>query len=381
MDTKERLTIKDRLRRLWRMNNAPQDISLGVAIGAFISILPVYGLHTILALGAAFAIKRVNKIAVLLGTNVSTFVTFPFITWIAYDIGRMIMHNGYPPLTWHAFRTFSYRTLLDIYYPLFIGSVILGLVVGCLFYFLTLWFVKWRRKVHARTASLKINIVIFAVVVCLSADSAGAQDHTGEKISYGISTGGSAEYTDLGIVDFNGRKARKVTFKTHIGGLLDDLEVIYSIADSPLPLRIERDVKYLFRKERLIEEYTPETSSVIIKKYLRDKFVKEYRFSSESPIQNPILLPFYIRTVADLKVGWSFDVNIPRRFKVTLVDIVEAEVPAGKFMSFHFTSEPRKFEIWITRDADRVPIMIEGASGYKYTLVMKARSSSALLSH
>ncbi|MFA6384720.1 MAG: DUF2062 domain-containing protein, partial [Candidatus Omnitrophota bacterium] len=192
---KERITLKERLRRLWRMHNSPEDIALGVGIGAFISILPVYGLHTILALGVAFAIKRVNKIAVLLGTNVSTIVTFPFITWIAYDIGRFLLRNGYAPLTWRVFSPFSYKTLLGIYYPLFIGSVILGIFVGSLFYFLTFWFVTWRRKARAQVSPVTRGIVIAAAVTALLSGNGWARDYTGEKISYGISIGGTAEYT------------------------------------------------------------------------------------------------------------------------------------------------------------------------------------------
>ena len=374
---KERVTLKDRLRRLWRMHNSPEDIALGVGIGAFISILPVYGLHTVLALGAAFAIKRVNKIAVLLGTNVSTVVTFPFITWIAYDIGRFFLHSsGYAPLTWHAFRTFSYKTLLDIYYPLFIGSVILGFFTGVAFYYMTFWFVTWRRHVHARASSLVHGFVIAGVVTALLSGNACAKDYTGERISYSISIGGNAEYTDLGMVDMEGRTMRSVTFKTHIGGLLDDFEVIYAVPETLLPLKIERDVNYLLRKEHLVEEYSPKTSSAVVRKYVRGKFIKEYRLSAEKPIQNAILLPFYLRTAPDLKIGWTTDVQISRSYKVTLVAIEEVEVPAGKFTAYRFISEPRKFAIWITQDDDRIPIKIEGTGGYKYTLEMKSRSIS-----
>jgi uncharacterized protein len=369
----QRITLKERLRRLWRMNNSPEDIALGVAIGAFISILPVYGLHTVLALGAAFAIKRVNKIAVLLGTNVSTVVTFPFITWIAYDIGRFFVRNAYAPLTWHAFRTFSYKTLLDIYYPLFVGSVILGIFTGFVFYYLTFWFVAWRRRRAGASGAIR-GVVIAGLAAMLLANNAIANDYTGEKITYSISIGGTAEYTDLGTVDREGIPARAFTFKTHIGGLLDDFERIYAQPDTLLPLRIERDVRYLFRNEHMVEEYSPQTSSAVVRKYVHDKFIKEYRLNQEKPIQNAILLPFYLRGIPDLQIGWKIDIYISRLYTVTLVDIEEVAVPAGTFTAYRFISEPRKFEIWITRDADRIPIKIAGTGGYKYTLEMKTRS-------
>ncbi|MFA5100542.1 MAG: DUF2062 domain-containing protein [Candidatus Omnitrophota bacterium] len=372
---KERITFKGLIRKLWRMNNSPEDIALGVGIGAFISILPVYGLHTILAIGAALAIKRVNKIAVLLGTNVSTVVTVPFITWIAYNIGRFLLRNGgYTPLTWQVFRTFSYKTIMALYYPLFLGSVILGLFTGSVLYFLTFWFVTWRRKAHARAARIVHGVVIAGLITVFAGGNACAKDYTGEKIAYSISTGGTAEYTDLGIVDMEGRKVRSVKFKTHIGGLLDDVEVMYAEPDTLLPLKIERDVRYLLRKERIVEEYSPQTASAVFRKYVRNKFIKEYRFKEDSPIQNAILLPFYLRNVPDLHIGWSFDVQITRAYKVTLVAVDDVEVPAGRFMAYRFTSEPRKFDIWITDDADRIPVKIAGSGRYKYTLEMKSRS-------
>jgi hypothetical protein len=236
---------------------------------------------------------------------------------------------------------------------------------------------KTRRSSSFSKRSTKyLNRGSVLLVSLFLASAAYAKDYTGEQITYSISTGGAAVYSDQGIVDLSGAKARSVMFKTHIGGLLDDKELIYARPDTCLPLRIERDVQYLFRKERIIEEYSPETSSVSIQKYGHDKLIKEYRFSSDSPIQNAILLPFYLRTVADLQVGWSFDVNIRTPYKVTLAAIAEVEVPAGKFMAYQFTSEPRKFEIWITRDADRVPVKIKGTGGFKYSLDMKARTFS-----
>jgi hypothetical protein len=49
-------------------------------------------------------------------------------------------------------------------------------------------------------------------------------------------------------------------------------------------------------------------------------------------------------------------------------------VPAGKFRAYHFTSAPHKFEIWITADELRLPVKIEGAGGYPYTLMMNKRA-------
>lgn len=141
-----KLTLKQRIIALLKFNNTPHEIALGVAIGVFIAITPLYGLHTVMVVTAAFLIRRVNKVAILLGTNISTTPTFPFITWAGYTIGRLILGDIYPPLQWSTFKHFNYKQLLHLYFPLFIGSIVLGLILALLFYFATLWFIIARKK-------------------------------------------------------------------------------------------------------------------------------------------------------------------------------------------------------------------------------------------
>lgn len=141
------MKFKETLRRLVRLNNTPHEISLGVAIGVFIAVTPLYGFHTIMVIIAAFLVRRVNKIAILVGTNISIPPTFPFITWTSYDIGRLILGNNYPALSWTYFKQFSIKKILEFYYPLFLGSLILGLILAVAFYFITLSVVlAWKRR-------------------------------------------------------------------------------------------------------------------------------------------------------------------------------------------------------------------------------------------
>ncbi|MCU0651047.1 MAG: DUF3108 domain-containing protein [Candidatus Omnitrophica bacterium] len=220
---------------------------------------------------------------------------------------------------------------------------------------------------------LKNCICIFAAALALLAQTAQAGDYFREKIIYRITTGGNAEYNDLGLFANNGKPSQLVTFRTHIGGLMDGFERIYGEPDAFLPLRIERDVNFLIRKERLIEEYFPETFSVSIKKWVNGKFAAEYRYSKKKPVQNAILLRSYLKSIKDLHVGWSTDILIPDHYTVTLTDIEEIEVPAGRFKAFHFKSDPRKFELWVSCDPDHVPVKLAVTGGYRTSLEMKAR--------
>lgn len=138
--------LKEKILSLLKLHNTPSEIALGVAIGVFIAILPVYGLHTILVVTAAFLIRRANVIAMLVGTNISLPPTVPLITWAGYNIGRLILGKKYPYISCYTFKGFSYKGILNFYYPLLLGSFILAIICAIVFYFLTLNFMNKRRK-------------------------------------------------------------------------------------------------------------------------------------------------------------------------------------------------------------------------------------------
>jgi uncharacterized protein (TIGR03546 family) len=132
-----------------KAHHTPHEIALGIAIGSFIAVLPLYGLHTVLCVLAIILIPKANKIAIFLGTNISLPPTIPVITWTAYDIGRFLLADKrYPPLSWEYIRNFKIERLSEFYYPLFIGSLVLGLICAVVFYFITLAVVNYCRKKH-----------------------------------------------------------------------------------------------------------------------------------------------------------------------------------------------------------------------------------------
>jgi hypothetical protein len=203
--------------------------------------------------------------------------------------------------------------------------------------------------------------------------SVTAGEYTGEKIIYNIAPVGRAEYNDLGEVDVDGQRLNCVTFRTQVMGF-DDTETIYSDPQTHLPMRVDRDVKKWMGRERLVEWYDQKSFELAIDKFKNNKKVKHYAFKSDAPIQNAILLPFYLRTVDDLQIGWEIKVNIPEEFTIRLASFEEVKVPAGKFMAYHFTSTPDKFEIWISKDDLRLPIKIKGLGSMDYAMLMKKHS-------
>ena len=138
------------LARLLKEHHDPHGIALGVAIGSFIGILPLYGLHTVLCVLALLLIPRANKVAIFLGSNISIPPTVATITWTAYDIGRILLANKhYPPLSLEYLRGFNISKVSEFYYPLFIGSVVLALLVAAILYLITWLVADHFRKKHA----------------------------------------------------------------------------------------------------------------------------------------------------------------------------------------------------------------------------------------
>ena len=149
------MKFKEIFVKLIRQHNSPYEIALGAGIGAFISVLPVYGLHTVLVILAAIIVRPANKIAIFLGTNLSLPPTIPFITWAGYEIGRFILKGNLPPLSWGFFKHLTFQKIASLYWPLFLGSLILGVICAIVVYGLTFFVVKRVKQRNSHGAGYK----------------------------------------------------------------------------------------------------------------------------------------------------------------------------------------------------------------------------------
>ncbi len=130
--------IKQQFINLLTTNHEPKQIALGVAIGVFIGISPFYGLQTCIALLVALLILKINKLSIILGTQISLPPIYIFILCINYQIGKFVLCKPYSPLSLSALRDFTYEKFIDIFIALSVGSVIFGIICSILVYFLTL---------------------------------------------------------------------------------------------------------------------------------------------------------------------------------------------------------------------------------------------------
>ncbi|MEW6101219.1 MAG: DUF3108 domain-containing protein [Candidatus Omnitrophota bacterium] len=199
----------------------------------------------------------------------------------------------------------------------------------------------------------------------------------GEKIIYEVKLGkmylGQSEFRHLKKTTLDGRPVNLVTFQTKITNF-SDLETIYSNADDYLPLRVERDIRNWFRREKIIEVYDQKNFTASITKHngTSSGRKEEIQIKKDGPIQNAVLLPYYLRRIEKLRVGWNMKVDFPtQQLLITLVSIETVEVPAGFFKAYYFESTPPKVKIWVSADDLRIPVKIEGNGLLSYAMSMK----------
>ncbi len=123
--------------RFVRLRGLPDEIAKGVALGIFIGMTPTFGVQMFIALFFAYLLKE-NRLAAVLGVWITNPVTAPVIYAVEYEMGRIIL--GLERASLPAEFTISAYTELgwNIMYPLWIGSIVAGIVLGALSYFLTL---------------------------------------------------------------------------------------------------------------------------------------------------------------------------------------------------------------------------------------------------
>ena len=199
----------------------------------------------------------------------------------------------------------------------------------------------------------------------------------GEKIVYEVRLHslhlGRAIFEHLPQAELNNRQVNLMTFTTRLTRF-NDVEKIYCDPETYLPIRIERNISTFPTPEKITEEYDAARFSVDITK-IKGRREEKISFQQDSPIQNAILLPFSVRDIPGLEVGWHMEVTLPaQKYEIKLVSIEDVSVPAGTFKAYRFESDPKKFEIWVSVDARRIPLKIKGMGGLGYNLAMKEHS-------
>jgi uncharacterized protein (DUF2062 family) len=138
---------KKRIREILSLDNHPGHISAGFAVGVFISFTPFFGLHTAMAIVAAFLL-RVNKVTCLTGSWVNTPLTVVPVLLASYRLGEHLLGKTPQRLVLKELNLeFAVELLKTHGAPIIIGSTFLGFAAALVSYALLYYLiVRYRRR-------------------------------------------------------------------------------------------------------------------------------------------------------------------------------------------------------------------------------------------
>ena len=164
--------FRDRLTAVLHLDEEPSRLAASMAVGVFIGITPFYGLHTFLALLAAF-LFRLNKVATITGAWINLPWSAPFVYAFCLALGEALLSGDFSRFSWSGLSGLAssageylragprenagalYRMVWDMLFsasvPLFVGTTLMGLVLAVVAYFITLEAILEVRRLRHRS--------------------------------------------------------------------------------------------------------------------------------------------------------------------------------------------------------------------------------------
>jgi uncharacterized protein (DUF2062 family) len=148
--------VRARLRRLVQaflhLDDTPQRIAAAFGVGVYVAFHPLFGLHTLIALGIAFAF-RLSRAAVLVGIYVNNPWTMAPMYLAGTTLGCWILGvpmDGLSDIEWDWNDRAFYRILLlslkPYLWPYVLGNTILGILCGSVAYLGMRWILERRAR-------------------------------------------------------------------------------------------------------------------------------------------------------------------------------------------------------------------------------------------
>ena len=122
------------VKRITRLPGTPHSIAAGLACGAAISFTPFIGLHTLLSVLLSFVVRG-NYLAAVVGTLLGNPWTFPVIWLATYQIGHFLLGTTPSRTAPEPELTSRWREIRSLIWPMTVGGVPLGALVGLAVYF------------------------------------------------------------------------------------------------------------------------------------------------------------------------------------------------------------------------------------------------------
>jgi len=147
-----RAQVRRAFQSFLHLDDTPQRIAAAFGVGVYLAFHPLFGLHTLMALGIAYAF-RLSRAAVLVGICVNNPWTIAPIYFTGTTLGCWVL--GVPldslhALKWElgsgAFYGALLVTLRPYLWPYVVGNTILGVVCGSTAYLGMRWVLERRGR-------------------------------------------------------------------------------------------------------------------------------------------------------------------------------------------------------------------------------------------
>jgi uncharacterized protein (DUF2062 family) len=132
--------------RLVHEHSDPTWLGAAVAFGVWMGCTPFYGFQTLIGLGLA-SLLGLNRLAVLLGLQISIPPFAPFLLFANAQVGALLLRGHWASLSIEALRVVPTSKLLaDLLLDLLVGGAIVGAVLALPIGLLTTYLVRRRRR-------------------------------------------------------------------------------------------------------------------------------------------------------------------------------------------------------------------------------------------
>ncbi|HEY0793986.1 MAG TPA: DUF2062 domain-containing protein [Chthoniobacterales bacterium] len=141
------------------LKDTPHALALGMAIGIFFGLIPLWGVKTLLALGIARWLHG-NLVAATVGVSLPDIILplVPLLLRWEYDLGYWLLSHPHelPPSLhlahYHPSVWFHWSTFLTVGRPLLVGSVAVAVPAAIVTYYVTRTLVnRWKlRRLSSR---------------------------------------------------------------------------------------------------------------------------------------------------------------------------------------------------------------------------------------
>ena len=146
MRNKKIKELWEKIKKETLSRTSPHQIALGIGIGSFIGIFPIWGFKTIVFVLISSLYKRANIIAMFAASNVFSFIPMvPFVYFFDYWVGAKIL--GIPTIfTVSSFKHLNMKILGSAVGALFLGGAVLGIALGIITYFVSISIIKLKQN-------------------------------------------------------------------------------------------------------------------------------------------------------------------------------------------------------------------------------------------